>query len=187
MDSFVEAQNSLKRMSDGGCVTLFKAQQSHAVRFSFIPVVHEVTGLKTYRGPKRKEQLGCVILIWPLCAQQRTFHEAVTSRLGRAHQRNQSVIRNSRLRPGDAFLQAHFGGPQPSSVKNRGNADTSSARPIAHCSSRVRSPTPFKAGQLVLERQQLSQFGGQLSIRHAESNPPSGNGFRIGTLTIDRR
>jgi hypothetical protein len=45
MDSFVEAQNSLKRMSDGG-VTLFKTQQSHAVRFSFIPAVMKSPGLK---------------------------------------------------------------------------------------------------------------------------------------------
>jgi hypothetical protein len=58
MDSFVEAQNSLKRMSDRGPVTLFKTRQSRAVRFSFIPVGDEVTGLKTYRDPKRKEQLG---------------------------------------------------------------------------------------------------------------------------------
>ena len=51
MDSFVEAQNSLKRMSDGGCVTLL---QSHAVRFVHT-CGHEVAGLKTYRGPKRKD------------------------------------------------------------------------------------------------------------------------------------
>jgi hypothetical protein len=31
---------------------------SHAARFSFMPFGHEVTGLKTYRGPKRKERLG---------------------------------------------------------------------------------------------------------------------------------
>ena len=42
----MEAQNSLKRMSDGGCVTLFKAQQSHAVRFSFMPMVMKSPGLK---------------------------------------------------------------------------------------------------------------------------------------------
>jgi len=51
MDSFVEAQNSLKRKSDGGCVTLL---QSHAVRFVHT-CGHEVAGLKTYRGPKRKD------------------------------------------------------------------------------------------------------------------------------------
>jgi hypothetical protein len=54
----MEAQNSLKRMSVRGPVTLFKTRQSHAVRFSFIPVVMKSTGLKTYRGPKRKKQLG---------------------------------------------------------------------------------------------------------------------------------
>ena len=59
MDSFVEAQNSLKRKSDGGCVTLL---QSHAVRFVHT-CGHEVAGLKTYRGAKRKEQFG-VRLNW---------------------------------------------------------------------------------------------------------------------------
>jgi hypothetical protein len=63
MDSFVEAQNNLKRMSYAKCVTLFKTRQSHAVRFSFMPMVMKSPGLKTYRGPKRKEQLGvCSIL-----------------------------------------------------------------------------------------------------------------------------
>jgi hypothetical protein len=47
--------NELKRVSYAGCVTLFKTRQSHAARFSFMP---EVTGLKTHRGPKRKEQIG---------------------------------------------------------------------------------------------------------------------------------
>jgi hypothetical protein len=47
-------------MSDLGCVTLSKTRQSHAVRFPFMPMGHEVTGLKTYRGPKRKEQLGAL-------------------------------------------------------------------------------------------------------------------------------
>jgi hypothetical protein len=58
MDSFVEAQNSLKRMSYAGCVILFKTRQSHAVRFSFMPMVVKSPRLKTHRGPKRKEQLG---------------------------------------------------------------------------------------------------------------------------------
>jgi hypothetical protein len=62
MDSFVEAQNNLKRMSYGGSVTLFKTWQSRAVRFSFMPMGHEVTGLKTYRGLKRKERLGACSL-----------------------------------------------------------------------------------------------------------------------------
>jgi hypothetical protein len=58
MDSLVEAQNSLKRMSDRGSVTLFKTRQSHAVRFLVHTCGDEVTGLKTYRSPKRKEQFG---------------------------------------------------------------------------------------------------------------------------------
>jgi hypothetical protein len=58
MDSFVEAQNNLKRMSYAGCVILFETLQSHAVRFSFMPMVMKSPRLRTYRGPKRKEQLG---------------------------------------------------------------------------------------------------------------------------------
>ena len=58
MDSFVEAQNRLKRMSYRGAITLFK----NAARPRSSLLVHtcgrEVTGLKTYRGPKRKDQLG---------------------------------------------------------------------------------------------------------------------------------
>src|SRR6202040_959134 len=38
--------------------TRLKTRQNHAVRFSFIPVVMKSPGLKTYRGPKRKEPLG---------------------------------------------------------------------------------------------------------------------------------
>jgi hypothetical protein len=46
MDSFVEAQNNLKPMSYAERVTLFKAQQSHAARFSFMPMVMKSPGLK---------------------------------------------------------------------------------------------------------------------------------------------
>ena len=56
MDSFVEAQNGLKRVSCRGaslCLKRGKATQSLLVH----TCGHEVTGLKTYRGPKRKEQL----------------------------------------------------------------------------------------------------------------------------------
>ena len=56
MDSFVVSQNNLKRMSYAKCVTLLE-RGSHAVRFSFMPG-GEVTGLKTYRGPKRKQMIG---------------------------------------------------------------------------------------------------------------------------------
>ena len=58
MVSFVEAQNSLKRMSERGASLSFKTRQSHAIRFSSKPMVMKVTGLKTYRGPKRKEEFG---------------------------------------------------------------------------------------------------------------------------------
>jgi len=46
MDSFEEAQNSLERISDGGCATLFETWQSHTVCFSFISVVMKSPGLK---------------------------------------------------------------------------------------------------------------------------------------------
>ena len=58
MDSFVEAQNSSQRMSDEGCATLFKTRQKARSSLPVHTCGHEVTGLKTYRGPKRKEQLG---------------------------------------------------------------------------------------------------------------------------------
>jgi len=38
--------NELKRVSYAGCVTLFKTRQSHAARFSFMPVVLKSLGLK---------------------------------------------------------------------------------------------------------------------------------------------
>lgn len=59
MDSFVEAQNSLKRMRYRGYVTLIggdKPRGSLLVR----TCDREVSGLKTYQGPKRKEQVGTV-------------------------------------------------------------------------------------------------------------------------------
>jgi len=57
MDSFVEAQNNLKRMSYAGASLRLNAAKP---RNSLLVHAygHEVTGLKTYRGPKRKEQLG---------------------------------------------------------------------------------------------------------------------------------
>ena len=62
MDSFIEAQNNLERTNFTGCVTLLKTRQSPAVRFSFMPMVMKSPRLKTYRGPKRKEQLGACSL-----------------------------------------------------------------------------------------------------------------------------
>jgi hypothetical protein len=61
MDSFVEAQNSLKRMSYRGMVTLFKARQSHAVRFSYIPVVMKSPGLKPIEAQNAR-----LARLWPL-------------------------------------------------------------------------------------------------------------------------
>jgi hypothetical protein len=58
MDSFVEAQNNLNRMSYAGCVTLFKNAAKPRSSLLVHAYGHEVIGLKTYRGPKRKEQLG---------------------------------------------------------------------------------------------------------------------------------
>jgi hypothetical protein len=58
MDSFVEAQNRLKRMSYRGAVTLFKNAAKPRSSLLVHTCGHEVTGLKTYRGPKRKDQLG---------------------------------------------------------------------------------------------------------------------------------
>jgi hypothetical protein len=46
MDSFVEAQNNLKRMIQAGCVTLSKTRRSHAGRFPFMPMVMTSPGLK---------------------------------------------------------------------------------------------------------------------------------------------
>ena len=60
MNSFVEAQNSLKRMSYAGCVTRFKTRQSHAVRFSFIPVVMKSPGLKPIEAQNARSSSACV-------------------------------------------------------------------------------------------------------------------------------
>jgi hypothetical protein len=57
MDSFVEAQNNFEAHELPGYVTQLKGDKP---RCSLL--VHtcndEVTGLKTYQGPKRKEQFG---------------------------------------------------------------------------------------------------------------------------------
>jgi AraC-like DNA-binding protein len=57
MDSFVEAQNNLKRMSYAVRHSVLNAAKP---RSSLLVHAygHEVTGLKTYRGPKCKEQFG---------------------------------------------------------------------------------------------------------------------------------
>ena len=60
MDSFVEAQNRLKRMSYRGAITLFKNAAKPRSSRLVHAYGHEVTELKTYRGPKRKERSACV-------------------------------------------------------------------------------------------------------------------------------
>jgi hypothetical protein len=60
MGSFVEAQNNLKRMSHAGCVTLAKTRQSHAVRFSFMPMVMKSPGLKPIEAENARSSSACV-------------------------------------------------------------------------------------------------------------------------------
>src|SRR5260370_37126821 len=69
MDSFVEAQNNLKRISYAGCVILFKTRQSHAVRFSFIPMVMKSPGLKPIEAQNPRSSSACGFLTWLLCAR----------------------------------------------------------------------------------------------------------------------
>ena len=54
------AQNNLKRMSYAGCVTLFKTRQSHAVRFSFMPMVMKSPGLKPIEAQNARSSSACV-------------------------------------------------------------------------------------------------------------------------------
>jgi len=60
MDSFVEAQKNLKRMSYAGRVILFKTQQSHALRFSVMPMVMKSPGLKPIEAQNARSSSGCV-------------------------------------------------------------------------------------------------------------------------------
>ena len=58
MDSFVEAQNSHKghELPWGASLCLKRGKSTHSLLVH--AGGHEVIGLKTHRGPKRKEQLG---------------------------------------------------------------------------------------------------------------------------------
>jgi hypothetical protein len=56
----MEAQNNLKRMSYAECVTLFKTRQSHAARFSFMPMVMKSPGLKPIEAQNARSSSGCV-------------------------------------------------------------------------------------------------------------------------------
>jgi hypothetical protein len=78
MNSFVEAQNSLKRKSYPEARHSVEAWQSHAVRFSFKPEVMKSPGLKPVEAQNarlaRLWPLSNVTFFreWPLC-QKRTF------------------------------------------------------------------------------------------------------------------
>src|ERR1700693_5092343 len=56
----VEAQNNLKRRSNVECVTLFKTRQSHAARFSFMPMVMKSPGLKPIEAQNARSSSACV-------------------------------------------------------------------------------------------------------------------------------
>jgi len=49
-----------KALGRRGCVTLFKTRQSHAVRFSFIPVVMRSPGLKPIGARNARSSSACV-------------------------------------------------------------------------------------------------------------------------------
>src|ERR1700733_6719490 len=72
MDSFVEAQNSLERMSDGGG-TLFKTRQSHAVCFSIISVVMKSPGLKPI-GAQNARRSSAWVPYLATMRHERPFH-----------------------------------------------------------------------------------------------------------------
>jgi hypothetical protein len=72
MDSFVEAQNSLKRKRVTGSVTLFKARQSRAVRFSFIPIFLKSPGLKPIEAQNARSSSAFVPYLASM-RQQRAF------------------------------------------------------------------------------------------------------------------
>jgi hypothetical protein len=63
MDSFVEAQNNLKRMSYAKCVTLFETRQSHAARFSFMPMVMKSPGLKPIEAQNARSSSARVLYL----------------------------------------------------------------------------------------------------------------------------
>jgi hypothetical protein len=81
-------------MSYAGCVTLFKARQSRTVRFSFMPLVMKSPGLKPYRDPKRKEQLG-VCSLPGFYAPQAVIPQPRTPRI--VHSENPSNLTPDRI------------------------------------------------------------------------------------------
>jgi hypothetical protein len=74
MNSFVEVQNSLKRMSCPGVRHSVKAWQSHAVGFSFKPEVMKSPGLKPIEAQNAR-----LARLWPL-SNVKFFREAKSGR-----------------------------------------------------------------------------------------------------------
>jgi hypothetical protein len=76
MDSFVKAQNNFEAQSNRGTSLCLKGDKPHSSL-----LVHtcdrEVTGLKTYQGPKRKEQFG-------VCSLPDTMYQNESSAQSRA-------------------------------------------------------------------------------------------------------
>jgi hypothetical protein len=73
MGSFVEAQNNLKRMSYRGMRHfVLKRRQSHAVRFSFMPMVMKSPGLKPIEAQNARSSSACVPYLASI-AQHQTF------------------------------------------------------------------------------------------------------------------
>ena len=73
----MEAKNDLKRMSYAGCITLFRTRQSHAARFSFMPIVMKSPGLKPIEAQNARSSSVCV----PYLAFQATVSAWVISSL----------------------------------------------------------------------------------------------------------
>jgi hypothetical protein len=75
----VETQNNLKHVSYAGCVTVFKTRRSHAVRFSFIPVVMKSPGLKPIEVQNARSSSACVPYLATM-RQERPPHRSLFER-----------------------------------------------------------------------------------------------------------
>ena len=88
MDSFREDQNNLRRANCAGCVTLFKTRQSHAVRFSFMPMVMKSPGLKPIEAQNARSSRGVLVDRLPVARGSRSrrwrCHERLTHGNGSA-------------------------------------------------------------------------------------------------------
>jgi hypothetical protein len=114
MDSFVAARNNCEARELRRVLTLSKTRPSHAARYSFLACGDEATGLKTYRGPKRKEQPGRVY-----SGLQLSFTSPIGHRLNR-------LLDFKELRgllAGDRVLMAPVFGPLPANRNLRDSAN----------------------------------------------------------------